>query len=134
MPRKILPVSIVAALAAMVPFTPANATPATTHAAPAQPAITVRAPNARRTGTTYSGIPVFTYTASSVVHYGDLNLASLAGRDALHSRVRVAATSACGRLDHAYPVQTEYTSDYKCINRAVAGAKTQVRAAIAAAA
>lgn len=129
MPRISLPATIAAILAAAVPFTAAHAT----QAAKKQRAITVLALRSHQTGISYIGAPIDTITARSIVYIGDLNLATLAGRNRMEARIQRAAMDDCHKIDRAYPLDTEGTNDFGCTRSAVAGARPQVQAALAAA-
>ncbi|KHK93143.1 UrcA family protein [Novosphingobium malaysiense] len=133
MPRKILTAATAIAVAGFMPLAPASAQDMSASKPDTRPSITVFAPRARQTGRTYTGIPVETLTAQSVVYTDDLNLATEAGREQLHDRVQSAAESACEWLDEVYPMSAPMTTDNQCVDEAVARADDQVKAAIAAA-
>jgi UrcA family protein len=66
------------------------------------------------------------------VSFADLNLASEAGRDALHRRIERAAEQACAaaKANSTTRIQSQYRS---CLTQARASATRQVEASIAAA-
>ena len=66
---------------------------------------------------------------TAAVHYGDLDLASAAGVDALHNRVRRAATRIC--IDPGPQPLDWRQAGIACRDGAIAGAQDQVAAAIA---
>ena len=94
--------------------------------------IVVLAPRARENGKTYSGIPIETLSAQSVVYFDDLDLSTQAGREELGNRVEQAAETACGWIDEVYPLSTPIGPD-DCARDAVKRAQDQVDAAIASA-
>lgn len=94
-----------------------------------QPVITVLAPRARQTGRTYSGIPVETLTAQSIVNYSDLNLRTAAGQAELKDRVAKAAKTACAWLDEVYPLSTPIGPN-DCVLDAQKRANDQIEMAI----
>lgn len=95
-------------------------------------AVTVRAERATEkvVGRTSSGMPVVIYELGYRVSYGDLDLATRSGADALKQRVREAAKSACTDLDKLYPLEAP---DRYCAIKAADDAMSQVNAAVDAA-
>ncbi|MGH6986301.1 MAG: UrcA family protein [Caulobacteraceae bacterium] len=77
--------------------------------------LTVIAP--RVYGRSAIGAPIQQVSTSRVVYWRDLDLASPWGRDALRSRIRSAARSACDQLDFLYPDAVDNAGD--CYTTAV---------------
>lgn len=115
----------------LTPLTP-GAAQAQTSAEPAaadRPVITVIAPRARQTGRTYTGVPIETLTAQSIVTFDDLNLRTSAGQAELKERVAKAAKTACAWLDEVYPLATPIGPD-DCVLDAQKRANDQIEMAI----
>jgi UrcA family protein len=91
--------------------------------------VTIRAerPNVKVVGRTSSGVPIEEYQLSYRVTFGDLDIATPVGAQALKARVRTAAISLCKDLDQLYPVADHDTS---CATKAEEGAMSQVNTAI----
>jgi UrcA family protein len=94
-------------------------------------AITVVVPRPRQTDRSYTGIPIETLTAQSIVYIDDLNLRTEAGRSELNARVKAAAQSACDWLDELYPLAEPGNAE--CVSEAVRRAESQIDAALATA-
>jgi UrcA family protein len=62
------------------------------------------------------------------VSYADLNIHSVAGRQALESRVRRAADSLC--LENGNPDLARWAIEHDCYLKAIAGARPQIDAAV----
>lgn len=80
-------------------------------------------------GHTATGVPIEETTVSRLVHYGDLNLNTSAGRATLKKRVRAAAGDACKRLEALDPLQGKDTPE--CVHSALARAAHRVQDVIA---
>ena len=92
-------------------------------------AITVVVPRPRQTDRTYTGVPIETLTAQSIVYIDDLDLATPAGKSELENRVKTAAKNACDWLDELYPLAEPDTA--QCVSEAVKTAKPQMDNALA---
>ena len=94
-------------------------------------AITILAPHFV-TERTLGGLgDVRTPTVSSIVHYGDLDLHTRAGRHRLEYRVDEAAEKVCARIDRIDPANASDPLDRACVDHAIISARPQVAAAIA---
>jgi UrcA family protein len=78
----------------------------------------------------YTGAPVVVTTVKITALYGDLDLAKPAEALRLTARVKAVAQDACKELDRLHPA----SPDHGCLAAAVAGARPEVEAAVAAAA
>ena len=110
------------------------AVPAGTALAQSEPAveraaITVIVPRPRQTGKTYTGTPIETLNAQSVVYIDDLDLSTPAGKSELEDRVRQAAKTSCDWLDELYPLAE--TTNAQCVSQAMDAAKPQMDKALA---
>lgn len=103
---------------------------AATGAATAQEEITVEATSLGRSTT---GAEIRTVSTTRMVSYAGLSLTTPSGVQVFKTRIRDAATSACGELDQKYPVAAEGYTTQRCIDEAVAGAMVQAQKAIDAA-
>ena len=130
MPRTLIIGTMAAISACVVPLAAAAAqAPDSDAAARTRPAITVIAPRARQTGRTYTGIPIETLSAQSVVYFDDLNLRTEDGQKELKDRVATAARESCKWLDEVYPLTKPIGPD-DCAMDAAKRAQDQVDAAI----
>lgn len=131
MPRSfVFGAAAAAVIATSMPLMPALAQQ-TAASADTRAAITVLAPRIRRdTSRTTSAFPTQTISTQAVVYIDDLDLRTVAGRDEMNNRVKVAAKDACAWLDEVYPL-SEPVGAGSCESDAVKTAKRQMDAAVA---
>lgn len=65
-------------------------------------------------------------TFERIVSYGDLALASKAGRSTLMARVRSAAQDGCGSLYRCEPTHTTMSLRTRCVRNSVAAASPEI--------
>lgn len=100
------------------------------------PQITVQASQKVKTkqvGITYTGIPIEQVQLTRHVGYGDLDLATPAGKAALEKRIKDTAKTACQQLSTLYPLEQWMTDNQTCIADAVNSAMTQEATIVATA-
>jgi UrcA family protein len=88
--------------------------------------IVVQAPYVEQTGRTPYGAPIETYSVSSPVYYGDLDLASYAGRRELRYRVADTAGRLCRQLTEEMRPEPGQPPESQCVSDAIASADGQM--------
>jgi UrcA family protein len=79
----------------------------------------------KQVGISYTGIPIEQVQLTRRVGYGDLDLASPAGKAALDKRIKDTAKAACEQLSMLYPLEQWTTDNQTCIADAIDATKTQ---------
>jgi UrcA family protein len=79
----------------------------------------------KQVGVSYTGIPIEQIQLTRRVGYGDLDLASSAGKAALDKRIKDTAKAACEQLSTLYPLEQWTTDNQTCIADAIDAAMTQ---------
>ena len=87
----------------------------------------------KQVGISYTGIPIEQVQLTRRVGYGDLDLASPAGKAALHKRIEDTAKAACEQLSTLYPLEQWTTDNQTCIADAIGAARTQEETILAGA-
>jgi UrcA family protein len=87
----------------------------------------------KQVGVSYTGIPIEQIQLTRHVAYGDLDLASPAGKAAFDKRIKDTAKAACEQLSTLYPLEQWTTDNQTCIADAIAAATTQEKTILAAA-
>ena len=87
----------------------------------------------KQVGISYTGIPIEQVQLTRHVGYGDLDLASPAGKAALDKRIKDIAKAACEQLSTLYPLEQWTTDNQTCIADAIGAAMTQEETILAVA-
>jgi UrcA family protein len=87
----------------------------------------------KQVGISYTGIPIEQIQLTRHVGYGDLDLASPAGKAALDKRIKDTAKAACEQLSRLYPLEQWTTDNQTCIADAIDAAMTQEETMLAVA-
>ena len=93
------------------------------------PEVTVSAPSTKTMGRDLTGAPVRQVTATARIRYSPIMLTTYSGRALLQDKVAEVARGLCHKLDSVGVVPVD--DEGMCVQRAVAGAKVQIAAAIA---
>lgn len=93
------------------------------------PEVTVSAPSAKIIGRDVTGTPIHQATATARIRYNPIMLTTYSGRALLQDKVAEVARGLCRKLDAMALVAAE--DEGACVQRAVAGTKAQIAAAIA---
>jgi UrcA family protein len=100
---------------------------ASAYAADEVPGVTVKGSRlvSEPVGKNSTGIPIQDVSLTMTVKYGDLDVATPAGKASLETRVTSAARKACAEINRLYPLGSP--SEVDCVRKAVKEAMAQVK-------